>query len=81
MLDWLRACASHYKKRGGGEAAAILNYLEDHQAEVLPYDINGRNDYFIRMKFFEKEQHSTGHAAAISKKRLLSPPQFIYTSY
>lgn len=56
MTDWLTACANYAKKRGGGEAAAVLKYLEDHQAEVLPYDIKGRNDYFIKMKFFEKEQ-------------------------
>lgn len=57
MLDWLKGCANQSQSRGGGEAAAVLRYIEDHQAtEVLPYDINGRNDYFINMKFFEKEQ-------------------------
>lgn len=56
MMDWLKGCADHSKKRGGGEDAAVLRYLEDHRAEVLPYDIKGRNDYFIKMKFFEKEQ-------------------------
>ncbi|MDD2332338.1 MAG: hypothetical protein PHI68_06785 [Candidatus Cloacimonetes bacterium] len=77
MLDWLRACASHYKKRGGGEAAAILNYLEDHQAEVLPYDINGRNDYFIRMKFFEKEQ-AFNRACSRYFKEAASEPTAVY---
>lgn len=57
MMDWLKGCADYSKKRGGGEAAAVLRYLEDHQAvEVLPYDIKGRNDYFIKMKLSEKEQ-------------------------
>jgi len=56
MMDWLNACANYYKTRGGGEAAAVLKYLDDHEAEVLPYDIKGRNDYFIKTKFFEKEQ-------------------------
>jgi len=56
MIDWLKGCADYSKKRGGGEAAAVLKYLEAHRAEVLPYDIKGRNDYFIKMKFFEKQQ-------------------------
>ena len=56
MIDWLKACANYYKKRGGGESAAILHYLEDHQAEVLPYDIAGRNEYYAKKKYFEKEQ-------------------------
>ncbi len=56
MMDWLTAYANYCKKRGGGEAAAVLKYLEDHEAEVLSYDIKGRNDYFIKRKFFEKEQ-------------------------
>lgn len=56
IMDWLKACANHYKKRGGGESAAILRYLEDNQAEVLPYDIKGRNDFFRKKKYFEKEQ-------------------------
>ncbi len=56
VLDWLKGCANYAKKRCGGEAAAVLRYLEDHNTDVLPYDIKGRNDYFIKMKFFEKEQ-------------------------
>lgn len=55
IMDWLKACANYYKKRGGGESAAILHYLEDHQAEVLPYDIKDRNEYFAKKKYFEHE--------------------------
>lgn len=56
MIDWLKACVNHYKKHGGGEGAAILHYLEEHQADVLPYDIAGRNEYYAKKKYFEKEQ-------------------------
>ncbi len=56
IMDWLKACANYYKKRGGGESAAILHYLEDHQAQVLPYDIKNRNEYYRKKKYFEKEQ-------------------------
>jgi hypothetical protein len=55
MMDWLKACENHYQKRGGGESAAVLHYLEDHEVQVLPYDLKGRNDYFRKKHFFEQE--------------------------
>jgi len=73
MMDWLKGCADHSKKRGGGEAAAVLRYLEDHRAEVLPYDIKGRNDYFIKMKFFEKEQAFNVACSAYFKQPSANP--------
>ena len=73
MMDWLKACADFYKKRGGGEAAAVLKYLEDHHAEVLPYDIKGRNDYFVKMKFFEKEQAFNTACSAYFKQPSANP--------
>jgi len=73
MMDWLKACASYYRKRGGGEAAAVLKYLEDHRAEVLPYDIKGRNDYFIKHKFFEKEQAYSEACNAYFKQPSANP--------
>ncbi len=73
MMDWLKGCADYSKKRGGGEAAAVLKYLEDHHAEVLPYDIKGRNDYFIKMKFFEKEQAFNTACSAYFKQPSANP--------
>lgn len=73
MVDWLKGCANYSKKRGGGEAAAVLRYLEDHPAEVLPYDIKGRNDYFIKMKFFEKEQAFNEACRAYFKQASANP--------
>ncbi|HPS40007.1 MAG TPA: hypothetical protein PL124_11375 [Candidatus Cloacimonadota bacterium] len=77
IMDWLKACANYYKKRGGGEAAAVLKYLADHQATVLPYDIKGRNDYFIKMKFFEKEQ-AYNEACNIYFKQTTADPTAAY---
>jgi len=74
MMDWLKGCADYSKKRGGGEAAAVLRYLDDHHAaEVLPYDIKGRNDYFIKMKFFEKEQAFNEACKSYFKQQTANP--------
>lgn len=77
IMDWLKSVAHYYEKQGGGEAAAVLKYLEDHQAQVLPYDIIGRNDYFIKMKFFEKEQ-AYNEACAIYFKQASANPTASY---
>jgi hypothetical protein len=73
MIDWLKGCANQSKNRGGGEAAAVLRYLENHNADVLPYDIKGRNDYFIKMKFFEKEQIFNEACCAYFKQPSANP--------
>lgn len=73
MLDWLKGCVNYYKKRGGGEAAAVLRYLEDHYAEILPYDVKGRNDYFIKSKYFEKEQAFGEACSAYFKQSTVNP--------
>lgn len=74
MMDWLKGSADYYKKRGGGEASTVLRYLEEHHAaEVLPYDIKGRNDYFIKMKFFEKEQAFNEACKSYFKQQTANP--------
>jgi hypothetical protein len=86
ILDWLKACANYYKKQGGGESSAILRYLEDHPAEVLPYDIKGRNEYFAKKKYFEHEQaynkayadyfkQPTAHPTAVYLDKLITNMQ------
>jgi hypothetical protein len=77
MIDWLKGCANFSKKRGGGEAAAVLKYIEFNSAEVMPYDIRGRNDYFIKMKFFEKE-HIFNEACNVYFKRPSANPTASY---
>ncbi len=79
IMGWLQAAAIYYKKRGGGEAAAVLRYIADHQADVLPYDIKGRNDYFIKVKFFEKEEtYSEACSAYFNQPTADSTATYLY---
>jgi hypothetical protein len=52
MMDWIKGCIKHHK---GGEGTAILKYLDNHDAQVLPFDIKGRNDYFLKTDYWKQE--------------------------
>jgi len=40
---------------GGLEESAVREYLTRHSAELRPYDIDGRNDYYRKHRTFERE--------------------------
>lgn len=53
IMQWLK---NNWEKRISVESNAILKYLEQHDILVRPYDIRGRNDYYIRTRYFEQEE-------------------------
>jgi hypothetical protein len=57
MLQWLDASI---KAGGGMEARVLKRYMQDHQIILLPYDIKGRNDYYLNNRFpFIEEERET----------------------
>ncbi len=80
IMQWMN---NNWEKKPGLENTAVLKYLETHDIAVRPYDIRGRNDYFMKTKYFEignevnkaydayfKSEHP--NQLAIKYKRLMS---------
>jgi len=53
IMQWMK---NNWEKRLSVESTAVLKYLEQHDIPVRPYDIRGRNDYFMKTKWFEQEK-------------------------
>jgi hypothetical protein len=53
IMQWMQ---NNWEKLISVESTAVLKYLEQHAIPVRPYDIRGRNDYYIKTRFFEQEE-------------------------
>ncbi len=57
MIEWIDASI---EAKGGLEARVLKRYMQDHQIILLPYDIKGRNDYYLNNRFpFIEEDRET----------------------
>lgn len=85
-LEWekhLEAQMIYSVKTGGLESIAVKQYSQEHEVEIKLYDIEGRNDFYIKTRCFEIEKErgkaysdyfktETPNKIAISYKQLLS---------
>ncbi len=57
MMEWIDASI---KAGGGLDARVLKRYMKDHQIILKPYDIKGRNDYYMNNRFpFIEEERET----------------------
>lgn len=85
-LEWeknLEAQLNYAIKTGLVEASAVRKYSSNHKVEIKLYDIEGRNDFYIKTRCFEIEKErgkaysdyfksETTNKMAINYKQLLS---------
>lgn len=75
IMQWMN---NNWEKKPGLENTAVLKYLETHDIAVRPYDIRGRNDYFMKTKYFEHENAFEQAYSAYFKSGNVNPKALSY---
>jgi hypothetical protein len=75
IMQWLN---NFWEKRPGVENMAVLNYLKTNAIPVRPYDIRGRNNYFMKTKYFEYEKEFESAYSAYFKSGNVNPKALSY---
>ncbi len=75
--DW-QARISYGVKTGNVESVAFEKFAATHDVMIKPYDIEGRNNYYMKTRYFEKEEQLSNAFDAYFKTPNPNPSAVAY---